>query len=378
MRTYIKLFFACLVILAGSSLANSTSQSVPNNREKRLQKYRIKKALGEKVISWLSDGNDLAAAECDRLADSLLSLEEPGVSSYFIAAQVAKLREKRDKAISILENVIGRYPDEKAPIGIHVPVKIVGRFWIATVAQQSGDITKAKKVYETILTMLEREEKIERLEDNGGLMMMCNLYLAEIESKHLKRKNKALARLEAIERIKKPKGQLGTGYDSYKSWAAYERSVVVRGKVQAIQDLVPPPEMMSAYLLGVSHILLNGIAGEPLAGSTKGMNIVTEVLVDQTIKNSASRIDRDSARLGYGFDQQYKGNFAKAEKYYLSLLRDESFFSPIAGICLAGCKMAQGKTVEADSILEQVRTKYPGYDSAVTELKESWNKSKNN
>ncbi len=131
---------------------------------------------------------------------------------------------------------------------------------------------------------------------------------------------------------------------------------------------------MSAYLLAISHILLNGIAGEPLAGSTKGMNIVIEVLVDQTIKNSASRIDRDSARLGYGFDQQYKGNFAKAEKYYLSLLRNESFFSPIAGIYLAGCKKAKGKTVEADSILEQVRTKYPGYDSTVTELKESWDK----
>jgi len=363
------------MILAGVGFAAGANQSRPVNWEKRLQKYRIKKALGEKVISWLSDGNDLAAAECDRLADSLLSLEEPDVRSYFVAAQVAKLRQKPDKAINILEDAIEKYPEQNAPTGPIVPVKIAGRFWIATVAQQSGDITKAKKVYETILTMLEREEKIERLEGNGGLMMMCNLYLAEIEFLHQKRKDQAVKKLEAIERIKKPKGRLGTGYDLYKSWAAYERSVVVRGKVQAIQDLVPPPEMMSAYLLAVSHILLNGIAGEPLAGSTKGMNIVTEVLVDQTIKNSASRIDRDSARLGYGFDQQYKGNFAKAEKYYLSLLRDESFFSPIAGIYLAGCKMAQGKTARADNILEQVRTKYPGYDSAVAKLKESWDKN---
>lgn len=88
MKTRIKVLFACLVILAGSSFSAGANQ-VPVNREVRRQKFRIERALGKAVMSWLSDGNDLAGAECDRLADSLLSLEEPGVSSYFIAAQVA-------------------------------------------------------------------------------------------------------------------------------------------------------------------------------------------------------------------------------------------------------------------------------------------------
>jgi TolA-binding protein len=46
----------------------------------------------------------------------------------------------------------------------------------------------------------------------------------------------------------------------------------------------------------------------------------------------------------------------------------------VAGIFLAGCKKAQDKTAEADSILEQVKVKYPGYESLVAKLKESWNK----
>jgi len=378
MRTYIKLIFAGLVILAGSSFAASVNQQDPNTQDTRLQKYRIKRALGEKVMSWLSDANDSAAVECDRLADSLLSLEEPGVSSYFIAAQVANLREKRDKAISILENVIGRYPDEKAPIGIVLPVKIVGRFWIGTIARQSGDIAKAKNVYETILTMLESSANIQGLEDKGGMIMICNLHLAEIESLHMKRKDLALAKLKAIQQIKKPAGPLGAGYDIYKSWAAYQHTRISRGKTQATQELVAPPEMMSAPLLAATELLLNGIAGEPLAGSDKGMNIVTEILVNRAIKSPASPIDRSLARLGYGFDQQYKGNFAKAEKHYSAMFEEDSYFSPMAGLLLARCKKAQGKTAEAESVLEQVRAKYPGYDSAVTELKESWNKSKNN
>lgn len=378
MRTYIKLIFACLVILTGSSLANSTSQSVPNNREKRLQKYRIKKALGEKVISWLSDANDAAGAECDNLADSLLAQAEPGVWSYFIAAQVANLREKRDKAISILENVIGRYPDEKAPIGIHVPVKIVGWFWIGTIAKQSGDIAKAKNVYETILQNLENTKN---LEGKGALQITCNLYLAEIESQHLKRKDLALARLEAIQHIKKPAGPLGVGYDIYKSWAAYQHTRISRGKTQATQELVAHPEMTLAPLSAVGQLKLCGLSGAPLTGCggmDKRINIVTNILVDRTVKSTASSLERSFVRLGYGFDQQYKKNFTKAEKHYSALFEEDSYFSPVAGLLLAGCKKAQGKTAEADSILEQVRAKYPGYDSVVTELKESWNKSKNN
>ena len=143
MKSYIKFVFADLVILAGTIFAAGINQSDPNNRGKRLQKFKIERALGEKVLSWLSDGNDLDGAECDRLADSLLSLEEPGVRSYLIAAQVANLREKPQKAISILEALISKHPDENAVV-MNLPVRIVGRFWIGTIARQSEDIAKAK------------------------------------------------------------------------------------------------------------------------------------------------------------------------------------------------------------------------------------------
>jgi tetratricopeptide (TPR) repeat protein len=373
------LLLACAAVFAfgeeqAESIKSGTNQSRPVNREEGRQERKICRDLCKAVISWLSDANDSAAVECDRLADSLLDIEEPGIRSYFIAAQAARLRQKPEKAISILEEVIKKHPDETAPIGIHVPVKIVGHLWIAAIAKQSGDMAKAKNVYETILTMLESPKKIEGLEDKGGLMMICNLYLAEIESLHLKRNDLALARLEAIERIKKPAGQLGAGYDIYKGWAAYQHTKMSKGRIQAAQHLIAHPEMISASLLALTQLDLCGLIGAPLngLGNDKRINVVAHTLVDQVVQNAISPIDMSLARLGYGFDQQYKGNLAKAEKYYSALLDEDTFFSPVAGIYLAIVKKAKGKTAEAEAILERVKTRYPGYKSVADKVKESW------
>jgi len=374
MRTYVKLLFTTLVFVA-CSCAASANQSRPENREKGRQERKMCRNLSKTVISWLSDANDSAAVECDRLADLLLSLEEPGIRSYFIAAQVARLRQKPDKAIAIIEDAISKHPDETAPIGLVVPVRIGARFWAGTIARQSGDMAKAKYIYETILEDL---NGLEKLEGREGIAAMCNLYLAEIEFQHFKRKDRALARLNAIQRIEKPPGPLGEGYDIfYGGWAAYQTTRISRGKVQANQRLIGNPEIISgAPLMAAGELLLSGIAGEPLASSGRGMNVVTEVIVNRTIKNSASEIDRSLVRLGYGFDQQYKGNLAKAEKYYSALLEEDTFFSPVAGLYLAKVKKAKGNTTEAEATLERVKKQYPGYKSEAAKVEESWKKGR--
>lgn len=373
MKAHVKLICAGLLILAGAGFASGTNESPVVNQDMSTMFFR--KALSEMVISWLTDGNDLAGAECDRLADSLLSLEEPDVSSYFIAAQVAWLREKPKKAIAILEDAIRKYPDERAPIPS--PVRIVGRFWIGTIARYSGDMAKAKNVYETLLTIIARPGYIEGLDDKGGVMMICNLYLAEIESLHLKRNDLALARLEAIERIKKPAGQLVVGYDIYKGWAAYEHIRITKGKSQATQQLIMYPEMDFALMRAAEgQLMLCGISGSLLAyyPLSDKRDVIERALFDRVIKSAVSPIDRSLARLIYGNAYQDKACFAEAEEYYSALFEEDSYFSPVAGLGLAQCKKAQDKTIEAESILEQVRIKYPGYDSAVTKLKESWEK----
>jgi len=388
----LKYILVGLMILIWGSFAFGVDQSDLRNWKKGRQEWKIRRALSEKLISWLSDANALAGEECDRLVDSLLALPEPTIKAYFVAAQATYIRGKPQKAISILEDLISKNPDKPAEV-MQIPVRVVARFWIGTIARHSGDMTKAKNVYEMVLTMLESPENIEGLEDKGGAMMICNLYLAEIESLHLKRNDLALARLEAIERIKKPAGQLSGGYDIYdiyKGWAAYLRTKLSKGTAQASQQLVWYPEMMSAQLLAATQLKLCGIS--QVIGYYRPEHlragIIGKTLLDR-FRNTINPIDWSLVTLVYGFGYQGEGqraqkeelhpeaekHYAEVEKHYLALFKQDSFFSPLAGLCLAGCKKAQGKTVEADSILEQVRTKYPGYDSVVTKLKESWDKN---
>ena len=133
-------------------------------------------------------------------------------------------------------------------------------------------------------------------------------------------------------------------------------------------------EITSAPLIALSHLRLCGLIGAPLngLGNDKRINTVAHTLVDQVVQNAISPIDMSLARLGYGFDQQYKKNFTEAEKYYSALFEEDSYLSPVAGIYLAKVKKAKGNTAEAEATLERLITKYPGYKSLAVKVEESW------
>jgi tetratricopeptide (TPR) repeat protein len=375
MRAHMKLLGIVICCLHTSSCLTSATQ--PSSiLSGQTQELIIERDLGKAVMSWLADGNEPAALECDKLVDSLLELDNPTARSYFIAAQVANLRKNPHKAILALEKAIEKYPNEEAPIGRKVPTKIVGRLWIANIARQSGDTEQAQGVYKTLLsTLISGTRTIEGAEDKNSLIMTCQLYLAEIESEQHRNNQGALSHLKAIIEIEKPtalQSYRKASFDLRKSWAAYEMNRITRGRDEANSELSPVSEPVSAYLLAAQHLLLNGIAGEPLVGSRKGMNIAMDRLIDRAIQNNYSRIDRDVARLGYGYDQCHKGNVEKAEGYFSSLFQDDSFFSPVAGVSLARVKKAQNNNDEANSVLDQVSKKYPGYASVVAQARQSW------
>ena len=235
MRTGIKLIAAALMILISNNIVlGMTIPSVEEEREyvrKGQEEWEIKRALSEKLISWLSDANDVAGKECDQLVDSLLVLPEARMGTYFAAAQATYIRGNPQKAISILEELISNHPDKPSEV-MQLPVSVVARFWIGTIARHSGDMTKAKSVYETI------RKNLRGREGENSLAMICNLYLAEIESKHMKRDDPALARLEEIKLLEKPAGHWGEQYEVYKAWTMYEHTRISKGKDQAANELI--------------------------------------------------------------------------------------------------------------------------------------------
>ena len=367
MENYIKPLFAVIIILTGTCLATSEAQTNQERHEKRRQEYQTKNNLSNAVVSWLSDGKTSDATESDRLADLLLNQEKPSVEDYFIAAQVANLRGKTDKAISILEDVIRKHPTEIAP-GTSLPVKIVGRFWIGTIARQLGNTAKAKNVYAAILDKLEGEGS------KKCLSMICNLYLAEVEEES-GHKGLALGRLQAIEDVEKPVTEnWGILYDVYNDWGKYERVKKSESKEQADQQLIAKSKnIMHTALLGHHQLLLSGMTGAPLVyyGNDERKMIVSKTLFDRAINNSKSPVDRSLTRIVRGHVNEEMGKFSDAEENYSALFEKDSYFSPMAGIYLGRCRKAQGKNTEADSIFDEVKTKYPGYNSAIAEIKKN-------
>ena len=380
----VRLLVAVTVALGGTCFAAGADQSRAVNWEKGRQQRRIQTELSAKLISWLSDANGLAGEQCDRLVDSLLALPEPSIKAHFIAAQATYIRGKPHKAISILEDLLSKNPDRPSGV-MQFPVRVMARFWIGTIARHSGDMTKAKQVCQTIL------ESLEGVRGKNNLTMICNLYLAEIESLHLKRNDVALAGLETIQQIKKPAGHWGVQYEVYKDWAAYEYTRISEGKDQAARQLAPYPAMESGLPVAGTQLKLCGIMS--VIGLYRPEHIragiISRTLLER-FRNRISPIDWSLTTFVCGFGHHGEGqraqkeglypeaekHYLEAEKYYSELFEDDSFFSPVAGFYLAHRKKAQGKTAEANDILRQVRAKYPGYDAAVAEIQESWNRNK--
>jgi tetratricopeptide (TPR) repeat protein len=351
MRTFIRLFYAVMVILAATSFGCSKNEACRGSSEKSGRGFKMKRGL-----------DDALRVECDLLADSLLSREESSVDDSFAAAQFANVCERPEEAIRILEDAISKEGDKQVNLllGWHIPVKILGHLWIGTTAKQAGDIAKAKYAYETSLKKLEDMEIV----GEERLAAICHIYLAEIEAKYLKRQDRALRHLRAIGHIERPNGK---EIDLYENWAAYEHTRISEGKDHAAQQLSCSgfERPLDLYI----HLAVSGVMGElgEYVGPAK-QELFAKVIWDRAMVRTRGWGDTNMLRLAYGFNCEQTENFNEAEKHYSAVFEDESYFSPLGGIFLAGCKRRQGKIADAEEILEKVAAKHPGCESLVTKL----------
>lgn len=373
MKVHIRILIALLLIFTGYSIAYGNVGLDSEKWKKYLEERPIWGDLCKQAISFVIDSNEAASEECVRLADSLLKLPEPSVKGYFCAASALHLCNKSQRAIEILELAVEKYPKENAPIGTVKPAKIIGRFWIAGIAMQIGDTQRAKETYETILKEIEKTEYEGKVND----LNICRLYLAEIELNNLKRKDMALERLKTVKIDKKQFKKPEEIYDIYKDWAEFQQLKISKGKSEAARLLKEGYPGITSAIPGFAAGLMQStmMLGEPLSNyASERPNELNDFLKKRNIESPHSSITRDLARLGYGFDYEYRKNYSKAEELYSSVFQDDSFFSPAAGVSLARVKKAQNKNEEANMALDQVSKKFPGYGSVVRQVRQSWKK----
>jgi tetratricopeptide (TPR) repeat protein len=368
MRVYLKLFALILCVIIGNSSIANESQFVTTISPERHKEFLIERDLGKALLSWLADGNEPAEFECVKLVDSLMAVREPTVRSIFIQSQVANLRQKPKDAIAALEKAIEKYPNERAAVS-SFPIRIVGRFWIGTIARHSGDFAKAQQTYKSILN------EPNALDGNEILTMICNLYLAEIDSEHLKNNKEALIHLNEIGNIPRPKKEILSQYDFYRDWAQYKIDEISKGKAEAVKNLKAYQGSVSSPYVTATHLYLSGLVLEPLSGcfdTDKKANKIGETFYNRIFQSGKSSIDEEIIKFTLGYSFEHSGRYAEAEIYLSELFNKETFLSPSAEFFLAIVKKDQKNLDEANKIMDQVLKKYPGYESAVTLVRNSW------
>lgn len=349
--------------------------SDPNKyvRSKLEKEDELRRDLSKAVIFWLAESNGVAGSRCEEFADQLLNLERPSIDSYFATAEVFYLRGKPQRAISILEDIIAKYPDQIFEMGGNLPVCVVGNFWIAKIAKESGDYEKALVAYQKALELHNFSENGE-----GFVAGMCIMYMSEIEEQQSKKTNVVLERLERVNEIRAPqKGDVKVSVlftNILKSWAKYEHARISKGKQEAYKQLMVDniqvdPDVWIMFVESLS--IVNGMDNFPIIWPGEldpRTGVIGKAISDRAIQGP-SAIDRMLARVMTAEWLTQKKDLDSAANIYSAMFEEDMYFSPAAGLVLAECKQKMGKDKEAEGILEQVKTKYPRYEAVVTDIK---------
>lgn len=355
-------------LMLGSATSVGLAATPYDSPPLRGEEFRMRRALADKTVSWLETADEAVDKECDKLAESLIALDDPSPLSYFVAAQSAWLRGHPQAALTCLNTVIDQHGDEQAPFDVIMPVKIAGRFWIATVARYSHSVDLARRTYETLLTILSEDT-----EENRGLMIVCYLHLAEIESDHLSNHETAISRLRKAEAIRSDPNGVDEGVRLMQKWLQYERIKLTEGKIPASRQLRGDPEMMTMPLLVSFHGNIMGLTSKPLAAECSlnaRRNLVSRAVVKLVLEGNVSPIDKMCADFSLAQYYENTGNAPEAVKRYVELFERDVFVSPVAGLHAGRIKKGEGKAAESDDVLHRLVTRYPQWELLVKRSRE--------
>ena len=338
------------------------------------REFRATTALYETLALELSDKHSTASAQCDRLCDAIITnTDRPKAKALVTVAFAQSLRGNNDKALSLIEKAMAEHGEEEAPGGIVMPLKLAGNFWVGAIARHDGKTKQAVNAYKAILGCVDRGQA------GAADWVFATLYLAEINSTALKDDQKALELFDSIKNMPAPSDpRLAEPLKAYAEWARYfgDRIRDKNGKAAAIH----PDQSRNALLTAVTHAQVAGLANDPSRGAmSQGEGrALLDARLRRYIEDGVSTIDREIVQLCYGmeysrfdFGEPSKERDAFAEKQLSDLFNSDSFWAPVAGMTLAYGQALRGKTAESDATYEQVKQRFPEYESAIAQAKQA-------
>lgn len=336
-------------------------------KQKERDDYRLREKMKSTFWAWAESDSAADDSACDAAIREFIQSEPSEPRSYFLAAQIAVLRNQYDMAISILETGIAKDPGAASSVG-QLSVATAGRLWIATIQRYAGDTAKAIETYDKLKTSLDPNRPEDVL-----VSAMCSLYLWELANTP---KGKCVCRFQDLEDIiaTKPLSVLGTNdpLPLYRQWATFFYVRDTQG--QQLASAVLPPLEPSAIMVAIGHLTVCGLHPAVLDPSGPHLQVLEKRLVTRVFELPNNGIDKELYRMMLGYLAVTEQNDSGAEKHFAALYQGENFLSPLAGLLLAETNRRQGKQAEAQALIEQIRSRHPVYSTEIDKMKAKWSK----
>lgn len=330
-------------------------------KQKERDDYRLREKMKSTFWTWANSDWPPHGLDCDAAIREFIESGPSEPRSYFLAAQIAFLRNQYDMAISILETGIAKDPDAASPVG-QLSVATAGRLWKGTIQRYAGDTAKAIETYDKLKTSLDPNRPEDVL-----VSAMCSLYLWELANTP---KGGCMCRFQDLEDIiaTKPLSVLGTNdpLPLYRQWATFFYVRDTQGEKLA-SVVVPPSE--PTVLLAIGHLTVNGLHPAVLDPSGPQLHVLEKRLAKRIFELPGNGIDKELYRMMLGYLRVTEQNDSGAEEHFTALYQGQHFLSPLAGLLLAQTNRRMGKQAEAQAIIEQIKSQHPVYSTEIDKIK---------
>lgn len=350
----------------GVSEAQRRFEAARASGEKRRREYSLRSNIVGAFVKWEQSRKSSDAAELDAILASIMDIDELGPVPFFYGAQLAYVRGNTHLAISLLNQAIHLYADEKAPETI-LPVKVHGRLWIANMQRQTGDGGGAIETYEMLRKQLDLQKPDQTLA--LAISWLNTAQIAAERSSDADFFNKATDSLLAI--TEAPDEGAKDCLDFFQRWALYQRTKKAEGK-RAAATAMAAPRSISPFI-GFGYLNVNGM-DPSYRFPEEQQTLIWKLLMAKIDKMPAGDFDKGIMRWTRGCSYWMNKDYARSDIELKSLLDEDTFFSPLAGLMLAESHRQRQKDSDADTLLSTIAAKYPGYAEAVEKKRNEWRK----
>ena len=292
---------------------------------------------------------------------------------FFAAAKALFFCGEYERADSVLKKLETDFGDQKA-IMVAESAGVVALYWRSAIARHMGRNQEVVHMYDKIVSRTSGSESALTHK------VLTSLHFAEITITDTSKKPEAVQRLdEVIQEMASRNGQQ-TGEEFWilrENRARYWRERLLHGPSDARRWMIPLESRFEEYVRWDSSLPLFfspalGSAGSCFRGSDPNhIDAIQEGCLKRVLE-SKSAADRTSARLVLAGRYKAKGEYDKAQKMLSGVVREESFYSPVAGVLRAKCLRDSGKFADAIEALSEIEKKYPAYLPYIRSTKEEW------